>query len=62
MLPHIYGLPNDMDKILKIVKKFIENNFSVKYKPHPQDKDNASYSKTFFGDDIATDLYQEIKN
>ena len=24
MLPHIYGLSNDMDKILKIVKKYRE--------------------------------------
>ena len=41
-----------------IYKILIENNFSVKFKPHPDDK--ASYAKTFFGDDIATDLFEEI--
>jgi hypothetical protein len=41
--------------IYKILK---ENNFTVKFKPHPDDK--TSYAKTFFGDDIATDLFEEI--
>ena len=41
--------------IYKILK---ENNFSVKFKPHPDDK--TSYAKFFFGDDIATDLFGEI--
>ena len=41
--------------IYKILK---ENNISVKFKPHPQD--NISYAKTFFGNDIATDLFEEI--
>ena len=35
-----------------------ENNFSVKFKPHPQDK--TDFPKSFFGDDIANDLYGEF--
>jgi hypothetical protein len=35
-----------------------ENNFSVKFKPHPQDK--TDFPKTFFGNDIASDLYREF--
>jgi hypothetical protein len=45
-----------MEFIYKLLK---ENNFSVKFKPHPQDK--TDYPKTFFGNDIANDLYKEMK-
>jgi len=53
---HDYFLTySHMKFIYKLLK---ENNFSVKFKPHPQDK--TAFPKNFFGDDIATDLYRQF--
>ena len=37
-----------------------ENDYCVKFKPHPRDK--GLNARKFFGEDISTDLHQEMRN